>query len=835
MASNILARRFGAIRWFAYSIVIVCALAGPSAAQAVTYPYPLPSFQRTQGDYSPQVASEDRPLLVIYTQFTDIPRPPNQDAEFVVLRYFGDNGVGFPNAVEYFARNSFGHLTLTPAPETHGRANDGLVIVNVGSSTEFRSKSAGDQSLAQLRAADPYVDFASFDKNNDGALTNNELTIASYVVATPPNQTGCGQTVGTSDFLLDGKSVGRLRLAGTVTDANLLTAFHEIGHAIFDAPDLYGWRVYGFDLYGFTCGMPDTRFFNLGAFTKINLGWVHPTIVTRDGFAEVWDANVYPQSTYILYDPDKGPNDYFIVENRTRRGGTYDGGASDRGLVIWRADGNAPFFDGQQANRPAIEVVRPPSGTTTATEAWDSGDPNTPARTMDEPWRDGTPSNVAVRSIPAASDFMRVYFDVRGPGIMVDPTATSNAVTMVQQNPISFPVMNTGEETDTFRFTLEDLPSGWTVAPQTKTLGAGEQTRATVQLYVPPDTPTRDYVLRASGISTTNPEISSASPITVHVFKRSTKIAYTGGTAAAYSDPARLSARLVDLVSGRPIEDKTMSFALGGQSAATTTGADGIAAPSLTLNQPAASLQVRSSFAGDGTYLPSDTSTDFTINKEKLSFLYTGDALVKGGLGSTPIASAVGMQDDDGSPGDLSLADAVFDLTPALSAQQFSYSGRLTGEGTVSAPASGLPIDLWAVGISASAGNPYWEGSSTRAAELVVYAPSAHFTGEAAGVDSRSVPISLAFDARYQRGRPIGSVSLRFSGGTFSGKSIGWIVQVASQAILQVGGQLNGIPATLRLRVADNAEPGRPDTFSALIGGYDSGSVSVTSGNLQSH
>jgi M6 family metalloprotease-like protein len=816
-------------------VLLAAALvASQSAAGAAVYPNPPPSFTRTSGDYSPQKASEDRPLLVIYTQFTDVPTPAGQDAAFVVRRYFGDNGVGFPNAIDYFAKNSFGKLTLTPAAETHGRVNDGLVTVNVGSSTGFRGMSARDQSLAQLKAADPYVDFASFDRNNDGELANNELTIASYVVATPPQATGCGQTVGTTQFSLDGKWVGQLRLAGSVTDANLLTAFHEIGHAIFDAPDLYAWNVFGFDLYGFTCGMPDTRFFNLGAFSKINLGWITPTVITRDGFATVLDADTVPLA-FILYDPDKGTNDYFIVENRTMRAGTYDGGASDRGLVIWRADGTAPFFDGQQASQPPIEVVRPPSSTTTATQAWDSGDPNTPSRTMDEPWRDGTPSNVAVRAIPAASDGMRVYFDVRGPGILVDPSATAKAVTMVQQNPVSFPVMNTGEETDTFRFTLENIPLGWTVSPQTQTLEAGEQATATVQLFVPPDTPTGNYTVQASGTSTSNPAVSSRSPITVNVFKRSTKVVYTGGTAADYSDPGRLSARLVDLASGRPIEGKTMSFTLGGQSTSAATGADGIAAPTMTVNQAARSLQVESSFAGDGTYLPSETSTDFTINKEKLSFLYTGDTLVKAGFGSTATTAATATEEGDGSPGDLSLADAVFGLSPTLGAMDFSYTSGLAADGGVFVPASGLPVDLWTVDVAVSADNPYWQGASTRPAELVLYDPAAHFTGEAAAVDSASAPITLAFDARYARNRPRGSASLSFSGGTFSGTAISWIAQVGSEAVVEVDGQLNGLPATLRLRVADNAEPGRPDTFRALVGGYDSGVVSVAFGNLQSH
>jgi hypothetical protein len=76
---------------------------------------------------------------------------------------------------------------------------------------------------------------------------------------------------------------------------------------------------------------------------------------------------------------------------------------------------------------------------------------------------------------------------------------------------------------------------------------------------------------------------------------------------------------------------------------------------------------------------------------------------------------------------------------------------------------------------------------------------------------------------------------VRFSGGSFVGKDPAWIVQVGNVAIFQQSGRLNGTPATLRMRVDDNAEPARPDTFAVTIGSYASETTMVTSGNLQSH
>ena len=54
-------------------------------------------------------------------------------------------------------------------------------------------------------------------------------------------------------------------------------------------------------------------------------------------------------------------------------------------------------------------------------------------------------------------------------------------------------------------------------------------------------------------------------------------------------------------------------------------------------------------------------------------------------------------------------------------------------------------------------------------------------------------------------------------------------------AIIQTTGTVGTTTRSLRLRADDNAEPARPDTFRAQIGSYDSGTVTVTSGNLQAH
>ena len=84
---------------------------------------------------------------------------------------------------------------------------------------------------------------------------------------------------------------------------------------------------------------------------------------------------------------------------------------------------------------------------------------------MSRTWRDGAGSNVAVRAIGRrrSDSSIRAYFDVRGPGVLVDPYTLDVGgpvdVTPDEGNTISIPVMNTGEATDTFSFTFTGLPA----------------------------------------------------------------------------------------------------------------------------------------------------------------------------------------------------------------------------------------------------------------------------------------------------------------------------------------------------------------------------------------
>ena len=324
--------------------------------------------------------------------------------------------------------------------------------------------------------------------------------------------------------------------------------------------------------------------------------------------------------------------------------------------------------------------------------------------------------------------------------------------------------------------------------------------------------------------------------VTIRVVKRGTTLAYTGATTADYSDPAVVSAVLTDTATGQPIGGKAIDITLGTKSTDPDpmTDATGAVTGSITIDQPSGSVDVTASFAGDGTYLGTSDTAPFTITKETLSIVYSGSTLVQ--VGSTPALSATATEESDGSAGDLTKATVAFSLVPTLTSTPFSYESAVSATGASTASATGLPVDVWSVTVAVPPSNAYWTGSTATATELVLFDPTARFTGDAAGSDTSGASITVKLDVRYDaRLRPRGSINVRYSGKSFTGKDPVWIVQVGNVAIIEQIGTLNGARATLRLRVDDNAEPARPDTFRVRIGTYDSGTTTVTTGNLQSH
>jgi M6 family metalloprotease-like protein len=508
--------------------LLAAPLTTPTQTQAAIYPDPPPDFSHPDSPhsrlFSPYGGTLARPLLVIYLHFTDAPEPPGKGLDWVRQKFFGPQ---FPNVVGWYQANSFGKLTLFPASETQGTANDGVVEVEGGTLEEYNSLLPDDGALNRklLELADPYVDFADFDTNGDNKITDEELVVVNLRVHNQEIQVGANRSLCENtpepcpDVMLDNKTISpTMRFAMGLQFESLATWAHEIGHTVVDLLDTYAFGVGNLDLGGPTLETPETFSLSASAWSRVHWGWIQPTIVTRDGFYDVPKA-YDTGAAFILYDPDRGTDDYFIVENRRPTPGTYDKDAQDDGLVIWRID-EKKYNPPPSASGPEGGPIAPRSPNQIQF-AWDPSDPLSPQRTMTSPWSDGTASNLAVRAIGPKGNVVRAYFDVRGPGVLVDayPVDVNGPPKVVAgaRQTIAVPVMNTGETVDTFEFSFTGLPDGWTAVPRTVTLAPGVETTLLLDLTPAHDNPEKVVKVSVTGTSVSDPSVTSTDAMNVQV------------------------------------------------------------------------------------------------------------------------------------------------------------------------------------------------------------------------------------------------------------------------------------------------------------------------------
>jgi M6 family metalloprotease-like protein len=162
------------------------------------------------------------------------------------------------NIADYFNKSSLGDVTLLPATESHGTSNDGVVgwvnlpsnHPNTGSVIDVRNKNL---TKSAILAADPFVNYALYDTNNDGFIAPAELAVvviaAGYEGAyttTQPNVWAHVWQINSNPPIVDGKSVGgsgytQLGEVHLDHQATMGIMVHELAHLIFGLPDLYDY------------------------------------------------------------------------------------------------------------------------------------------------------------------------------------------------------------------------------------------------------------------------------------------------------------------------------------------------------------------------------------------------------------------------------------------------------------------------------------------------------------------------------------------------------------------------------------------------------------------
>lgn len=379
------------------------------------------------------------------------------------------------NIADYYNKASYGKVTLQPANETSGTSNNGIINwVNVGYNHPNTGGSTGaaNRTLARdaIVAANPYINYASYDANSDGYVDSDELAIviiaAGYDTSyggtasalTPrlwghkwsasPAPTVDGVTVGAYHSQGGGYAqFGELHATsvGNQHQATMGIMVHELGHLIFAYPDLYdtdqsssgigafgvmgggSWGRQSSDTHsGATPVFPS-------AWSQLQRGWVDGAegygteSITAAGSTNATSANtVFKAST-------SNSNQFFLVQNRQNQG-------YDRGLERWLGNGfsgglNIFHVDNSKTNNTndvnrwvdVEEADGTQMGTTRGenSDLWRSGNATSfnDTTTPNSKLNGGASTSVDINSISTTGSVMTATF-----GSMVTPP---NAATLI--------------------------------------------------------------------------------------------------------------------------------------------------------------------------------------------------------------------------------------------------------------------------------------------------------------------------------------------------------------------------------------------------------------------
>jgi M6 family metalloprotease-like protein len=322
----------------------------------------------------------------------------------------------------YFMENSHGLLHLVPA----GSGVYGPFAAP-GSAWDLESptdKSMMHLALALQNLASTGFNFADYDFNGDGVVTERELTVV--VIDNIGTVGGANRRPNPYCFVYTSPadSTISVNVCPTVINvghvASLMTYTHEISHQ-FGTVDLYGAtgsENYEYTLMGATQfpQLSDRRTFHLDPWHKLLLGWTQPTVYSLDSDGSATLNAVQDGDPIILYSPSKGPLEYYMLEFRNGKrsvGAGYDADVNpgskgnQSGLMIWHVQTNGiggdlssdltvvPAYDQAGATMFSVYMLGGPTGVPGRGDLWGPGTTTAPLT-----WLDGNGRRVKVKVGP---------------------------------------------------------------------------------------------------------------------------------------------------------------------------------------------------------------------------------------------------------------------------------------------------------------------------------------------------------------------------------------------------------------------------------------------------
>ena len=308
---------------------------GVSGAIATSGDSAVPVLRTPYTAELPSIGIANVPAIMI--DFSDAPATMSTaDVENVLFGAGKAEKAPFESLRSFYRRSSYGKLDI--GGELLGVYHAPMKRSAIGQQTSGSQANLIADALRYFDASG--TDFSRFDSDGDGRI--DYLIVMWTGSATRGGLWWGSYTVGGSDVVVDGKTLGALAWMPLPTDFSARTLVHETGHALGLA-DLYdsnrtlgpGGGVGAFDPMG--DGGCD-----LNALSKIMLGWIAPRVVsgalstlTLRPTSEAPDAVIVTPS-FSLAAPYR---EFYLVQARARTGNDaawpYERTA---GLQVWHVD-----------------------------------------------------------------------------------------------------------------------------------------------------------------------------------------------------------------------------------------------------------------------------------------------------------------------------------------------------------------------------------------------------------------------------------------------------------------------------------------------------------------